>query len=173
MAGGVGERIFLYQMLRCIARTSASQVSFRACSSSCSAYRLRGDDVPSGRRWPCCHTPLSGVPFKFSTTPDCHIPVPAPGVPRAQCGAVSARRSGHHRLHERRAPVSASFRRPAPAHFFPALPVQWPYGLIHQAGVLKMGGSGLFQLCQCGLQIFRDGVVRHFPAPRHFRLRKL
>ncbi|AZH46719.1 hypothetical protein CRT37_23515 [Escherichia coli] len=46
-------------------------------------------------------------------------------------------------------------------------------GLIHQAGVLKMGGSGLFQLCQCGLQIFRDSVVRHFPAPRHFRLRKL
>ena len=57
--------------------------------------------------------------------------------------------------------------------FFLLCPFNGRDGLIHQAGVLKMGGSGLFQLCQCGLQIFRDSVVRHFPAPRHFRLRKL
>ena len=57
--------------------------------------------------------------------------------------------------------------------FFLLCPFNGRDGLIHQAGVLKMGGSGLFQLCQRGLQIFRDGVVRHFPAPRHFRLRKL
>ncbi len=98
---------------------------------------------------------LTGVHVQNSAPrPDCHIPVPAPGVPRAQCGAVSARRSGHHRLHERLcASHQRHFRRPAPAHFFPALPFNGLDGLIHQSGVLKIERLWPFQLCQCGLQI--------------------
>lgn len=173
MAGGVGERIFLYQNAQMHCPDKRLTGSFRACSSSCSAYRLEGDDVPSGRRWPCCHTPLSGVHVRNSAPrPDCHIPVPAPGVPRAQCGAVSARRSGHHRLHERPcASRQRRFRR-LRQRIFLLCPFNGRDGLIHQAGVLQDGRLWPFPVVPVRVADIQ-GWCQTFPAPRHFRLRKL
>ncbi len=154
MAGGVGERIFLYQNVRCIARTSASQVSFRACSSSALHTDSEGDDVPSGRRWPCCTRPFQA--FTFEIQHHGQIVISCTSSRRAtrsmwRCFSSSL---GHHRLHERPcASRQRRFRRPRQRIFFLLCPFNGRDGLIHRRAFSRWAALAFSSCASAGCDI--------------------
>ncbi len=172
-AGGVGERIFLYQDTQMHCPDSASQVSFRACSSSFSAYRLRGDDVPSGRRWPCCHTLLSGVTFKIQHHGQIVIflyQLPAATRSMWRCFSSSLRTPPAAR--RPCASRQRRFRRPAPAHFFLLCPFNGRDGLIHQAGVLKVAALAFSSCASAGCR-YSGMVFQTFSGSSSLQVKKI
>ena len=127
MAGGVGERIFPVPDTSDALPGQAPQVSFRRVP----AHALHTDQkvmMPSGAGGGRAVT----RPFQASTFEIQHhgqIVIFCTSSRRAtrsmwRCFSSSLRTPPAARKAVRQS--SASFRRPAPAHFFPALPVQWP-----------------------------------------------
>ena len=155
---------------------SASQVSFRACSLMLCIQTQKVMMCPSGRRWPCCHTPLSGVRVQNSAPGQivylflyqlsaCHA------LNVALFQLVAQDTTGCTRPCASR---QRRFRRPASAHFSCSARSQvavmvssirrafsderlWPFPVV-PARVADIQGMVLSDI---------------FPAPRHFRLRKL
>ncbi len=155
MAGGVGERIFLTMLTH----ASPLQAPHRFHSGRVQIVSVgysEGDDVPSGRWWSVLsHAPFRRSRSKFSTT--ARLSYSCTSSRRAtrsmwRCFSSSLRTPPA----ARKASRQRRFRRPAPAHFL-LCPFNGRDGLIHQAGVLKMGGSA--SCASAGSTIFRDGVV--------------
>ncbi len=101
MAGGVGERISCTWMLRCIARTSASQVSFRRVPAHALHTDSEGDDVPSGSGGRAVTRPFQAFTFEIQHHARLSYSCTSSRRATRSMWRCSARRSGHHRLHER------------------------------------------------------------------------